>query len=391
MREEAKRADRHREVRTAARAWRRAGAIDQATLAAIEAAYPDDRARLGPVFRTLAFVFGVLALDAFFGVIALATHGRYEFGVACLFFAVALVAATEVLTGPLKRADSGIETATALLSVVWALVGMGVLLESTLDSERELLPLLLGAGALLAGAGSVRWGSPVLAAVASASIFLLLGQSPGGRALWVLVALLAVPLLIRGGESAAFPPSHRRSLQVGLVLAITALYLATNLVSWDRHWLESLAVPGASPAPGPALRPLAVVLTALVPLLVLAFAVATCRVLLVDVGVLLGVASLVTLRAYVHLVPVWAVLAGSGAAALVAVLGLRRWLASGAGGERGGFTAEPLFEDAGRRRSAEMVGALVTLGPQPAARPAEAPGMRPGGGQYGGGGATGEF
>ncbi len=391
MRREAALADRHREVRQAARAWRRAGSIDEATLAAIDAAYPDDRARLGPVFRTLAFVFGVLALDAFFGVIALASHGRHEFGAASLFFAVALVAATEVLIGPLKRADSGIETATALLSVVWALVGIGVLSDTTLDSERDVLSLVLATGVLLATAGSVRWGSPLLAAMATVSGFLLLAQAPGGRLLWMAVALAAFPLLVSGGEKAALAPSHRRSLQSALVLAIAALYVAVNLVSWDGHWLESLAVAGHRPSPAPALRPLAMLATALVPLAVLAFGVVTRRVLLIDVGILLGVASLVTVRAYLHLLPVWAVLAGCGAAALLAVLALRRWLASGPSGERFGYTAEPLFEDAGRRRSAEIVGALVTFGPAPAARPAEATGLKPGGGQYGGGGASSEF
>ena len=46
-------------MRQAAAGWLRAGAIDAATRDKIVAAYPDDRSRLGPVFRVLVFGFTI--------------------------------------------------------------------------------------------------------------------------------------------------------------------------------------------------------------------------------------------------------------------------------------------------------------------------------------------
>ena len=107
-----------------------------------------------------------------------------------------------------------------------------------------------------------------------------------------------------------------------------------------------------------------------------------------NLGIVLGVASLVTLRFYVHVAPVWVVLVASGAAALLATLAVRRLLASGPGGERDGFTAEPLFEDRARRHATEIVGTMAAFAPRATAVPADgrpdAGRLEPGGGRYGG-------
>ncbi len=391
MRRDAALADRSHEVRTAARGWRQAGAIDDVTLRAIETAYPDDRSRLGPAFRTVAFVFGLLALNAFFGVIGLLTSGSFGFGAACLVFAVLLLTATEILVGPLKRADSGIESATALLSVIYALVAFGLLLEKALGSERALVTVLLAVGAVLAALASARWGSPGLALLAGAFGFLFLARLPGGRLLWMLAASLAVPLLLSASESRVLPPSQRRALRWVLVLGLCAFYLAVHVGSLDFRWLEWLADSGEDRGAAAAWpRPLSILATALTPVAILASAIVTRRGYLVDLGILLAVASLATLRFYVHVAPLWLVLIGAGVAALLITLTVRRLLASGRDGERCGFTAEPLFADPRRRHAVEVVGAMATLAPAaPAAR--EEGGLTPGGGRYGGGGATSDF
>jgi hypothetical protein len=378
----------------AARGWRRAGAIDDATLASIEAAYPDDRGRLGPMFRAVAFVLGLLALNAFFGVIGMASSSSGGFGAACLVFSLLLVVATEILVGPFKRADSGIESATALLSVVYALVAIGFLLEKALPETQ--IGALLAAAAILGVLGSARWGSPLLALVAGSCALVFLARLPSGRLLWMLAAAVAAPLCLRASESFALPPVHRRSFQLGLVLALGAFYLAVHLGSWDHRWLEWLAEfrdDGVASATG--VRPLSILATALVPVAVLAFGVATRRAYLMSLGIVLGVASLVTLRFYVHVAPVWVVLVASGAAALLVTLAVRRLLASGPGGERAGLTAEPLFEDPARRHATEVVGTIATFAPGATSVPAEgrseAGPLEPGGGRYGGGGATSDF
>jgi hypothetical protein len=78
--------------------------------------------------------------------------------------------------------------------------------------------------------------------------------------------------------------------------------------------------------------------------------------------------------------------------ALIAVaLALRRTLDSAPGRERLGFTAAPLFEDpAGRERLAAVVTLAAGARLQPQAS-TETGRLRPGGGGYGGGGATGEY
>jgi hypothetical protein len=395
VRTEAALADRRHEVRLAARGWRRAGAVDDATLASIESAYPDDRSRLGPAFRAVAFVLGLLALNAFFGVIAIASGSSGGFGAACLVFSLLLIAATETLVGPLRRADSGLETATALLSVVYAVVALGFLLAKSLP-ESALIGVLLAAAAVLGALGSARWGSPLLAFVAGVCAFVFLARLPSGRLLWLLAAAVAVPLLLRASESAGLPPAHRSSCRLGVVMALCASYVAVHLGSLDFGWLEWLAEFRDKGIAGAAwVRPLSILATALVPVAVLGFGVATRRVYLVSLGILLGVASLVTLRFYVHVAPAWMVLVASGAAALGVTLGVRRLLAAGPGAERGGFTAEPLFGDPKRRHAAEVVGTVAAFAPPAAAVPGggtSRPGpLEPGGGAFGGGGATSDF
>jgi hypothetical protein len=111
---------------------------------------------------------------------------------------------------------------------------------------------------------------------------------------------------------------------------------------------------------------------------------------LLIVGAGSAIASLVTLRWYVHLAPLWVVLTASGVALVGLVLGVRHWLDAGPGKERGGFTAEPLFEDLARQRILEMAAAVVLSSPE-ARNLHEEPKFEGHGGQFGGGGSNAEF
>jgi hypothetical protein len=84
------------------------------------------------------------------------------------------------------------------------------------------------------------------------------------------------------------------------------------------------------------------------------------------------------------------ILTASGAALVGLVLGLRSWLDAGPGKERGGFTAEPLFEDLARQRILE-IGAAVVLSSPEARNLHEEPKFEGHGGQFGGGGSSAEF
>ena len=125
------------------------------------------------------------------------------------------------------------------------------------------------------------------------------------------------------------------------------------------------------------------------PVLTVGWGIAARRRLLIDLGLVGLLASLVTLRFYVHLAPLWVVLLLGGSLALGLALVLRRFLDSGPQHERHGFTAEPLFADPEGRSALEVAASVVSL--TPAARPMGKPGFEGGGGTFGGGGASGKF
>ena len=56
MKPDAALADRRQSVRGAGREWLRAGWINESVFQSIVKMYPDDRVRVGPVFRILFFV-----------------------------------------------------------------------------------------------------------------------------------------------------------------------------------------------------------------------------------------------------------------------------------------------------------------------------------------------
>jgi hypothetical protein len=386
-------ADRARAVRLAARAWQRAGAIDEATRRAIDERYPDDRQRLGPIFRVLVFFFAFISTNMLLGLFAACASGGTEavLGTSLLMFGAVLVGVTEVLLGPLRRADSGVEAATALMGVGYLAGGCTWVLSSGAHFRHEFEIFLL-ACVVLATAGAVRWGFAFLAGIATIALFLSLGQMPGGRITWIVLSLALIVPALSLSRSAALTPSHRRCSAVIAALALLALYGAVHIGSWDSRWLEELADASGRYDWPPWLRLFPILATALLPVILIAIGLLRRQVLLINVGLLLGAASAVTLRFYVHVAPVWIVLIGSGAAALGAALAVRRFLASGPRGERGGFTAEPLFEDAMRRHAAELVATIAALAP--GARPAaasESSELRPGGGRFGGGGAGGDY
>lgn len=396
MRAEAAEADRRLEVRRAARGWQRAGAIDEATRKAIDAAHPDDRSRLGPVFRVLVFGFSVIAVNALLGLFFLMMgRGLEKAGwFLLLIFGLFLVAATEYQIGPLKRSQGGTEAATAFLGVCYLMGGLAWLVFEGSHGSNAPIDILLILLAAVLGAAAYRWGYWIFAAAAAVCLFNLMARTGFGRVLWVVVPLGLAPVLLAAGDSGRLAPAHRRCAQAIAVVSLVCLYLSVHLSSWDAGLVEDLAggrhlseVHEASP-----LRSLFAVATALVPIVILGWGIAVRGRLLLNLGLVGLLASIVTLRLYVHIAPLWVALLIGGGAALGLALALRRALDSGPGHERHGFTAELLFADPERRSALEVAVGVVSL--SPAARPLDhpvQPGFQGGGGRSGGGGATGEF
>jgi len=393
------RADRAAAVRRAARSWRRAGVIDDAALAAVEARHPDDRVRVGPVFRVLLFLFTLLAGIAGFGLVSvLASSAFPRSGEPGLLAALSVLAGgafaalTETQTGNLRRRQGGTEAATSFLAVGFlsGAVAWWVLRPPTLD-VLHLFAGLCAVSAVLAAA-AWRWGYPLYAGAATAALLPALAGLPLGRLWWIVLPLAAAPFLLKLAAAPRLPPAHRGSWTAVLLVSLAALYAAVHIGSWEEQIIEEIgSLHFVTPAPrGDALWWLSVAATALVPVVLLAFGIHGRRYPLLLLGAGTAVASLVTLRWYVHVAPLWVILTLSGAVLAAAVLLLRRYLESGPGGERHGFTAASLFQDLARQRLLEAGAAIATF--TPAARTLhDEPGFQGGGGQFGGGGASGEF
>jgi hypothetical protein len=372
-------AQRRLEVRQAASGWRRAGAIDEATHTAIDAQFPDDRGRLGRVFRILAFIFSGIAVLGAFGLLLL---GSAPTAPAAFFFGLVLWGLTELQVGPLRRSQGGIEAATGALSIVFLVCGL------ILSRHQDSTVLALSAATLLLACAAWRWEGSFWAGAGVFCFFGLLAQNSSPRLAWLAAGLLLVVPFARGCNAARLAPAHRRACQAALFVSILALYLSVNLASWDKRFIEGFYDAWPRPEPAMGLRPLAIVGTALVTIGLLAWGLIARRRLLLNLGLLGALASLATLRSYVSLGPPSLALIAGGAGAIGIALAVRRFLDSAPGQERGGFTAEPLFED--RSRWAEIA-ASAALSAKPRASTPEGAGFEGGGGSSGGGGASDSF
>jgi MFS family permease len=370
-------------VRRAAREWLGADLVDAAAVASFDAAYPDDRRRLGPVLRALVFVFSLLGIGAGYALMLLVSDVRSQGpGWFAFVYGLLLGISAEVLTARYRLDDAGIESAAALAGGAFLLIGVGWFGGEVLWLSRDWqVRTLLLAGVIICGLIAWRWGLLVAALLSVVLSGGWLVQFSAARLSWVLAALVIVPVGLRASESRALCPSHRRAWAAIVGLELVALYVALHLGSWDAGLLERGRPPVLVP------RGWFIVTTTVLPVAITAYGVATRRRLVFDVGLLLGVASLVTLRQYVHIAPLWAILMGSGALLLGAALGLRRWLDRGRDRERGGYTAESWSAQASRW--AEMAPTVALATPSDV-HPEEARFVGKGG-SAGGAGASGEY
>jgi hypothetical protein len=383
-------ASRGAEVRAAARGWRASGAIDDATLARIEAAYPEDRHRMAMAWKILVFVIVTIAANALF--FAIATMIRDESGPEpWLVFAAVLAAATEMLLHRSRIGENGSAAATSFWAALYATVGVGLGLDHGGGGWEGALTAALLAAAVAFAAAGWRWGYAAEVAIGALAFFLFLARLPGGRWWWILAGLAVAAVAWPGRTRRSLPPPMRGAASAVVVVAMAAIYAAVNRYSVDQHAVETMARGGSfstAPASG-VFAALSTLATAVLPLALICWGLRRRQTLALDLGIVSAAISLVTLRYYVHLAPLWALLTAAGVVLVVGSLRTGRWLREGPEGERGGFTARPLTE---RRPGLETAAIAVAFAPE--ARPAPAPepgGFTPGGGRYGGGGATGEF
>jgi hypothetical protein len=384
--------ERAAEVREAAQGWRRVGAIEPATEQAIREAFPDPCITPSAVWRVLTAGMVTAVFLCTFGALLLAFRtDQLGLRVLMLLFAGASLAATEVLEVSPQSARRGAAGATAFWGILFLLAGFSLFLLDTMRVQYDdAIEVVLIASLLAWAVGSWRWGNPIFSALSAISFFLFLGRFPYGRVLWGLIGVALASLAARRLDEASWAPSHRRAAAIVVVAGILAAYAAVNVYSFDAHLLEDLGRSGAARVtPSPSLVVLSVLATAVVPLVVLAWGVRSRRTFVLDTGVVLLALSLVTLRHYVHLAPLWVILTLSGAALVVLALAVERALQRAPRREIAGVTADPLFADE-RQQRAFQIAPVVAAFTAPAVAPEEK-GFAGGGGRFGGGGAEEKF
>jgi hypothetical protein len=392
MRPESVAWERAAEVREAAQGWRRVGAIDEPTEQAIRKAYPDPCLTPSAVWRALTACMVTAIMLCTFGAFSVGTGTNSAvLEILCFLFAGASLVATELLEASPRGARRGAAGATSFWGILFLLAGFSLfLLETTRVRYDNAADMVLIVSSLAWAVGSWRWGSPIFAALSTTSLFLFLGRLPHGRVLWALIGAALAGLAARRLDEVSWAPSHRRGAAILVVAGILAAYAAVNVYSFDGHLLEDLGRFGAARvAPSPSLFALSALATAVVPLAVMIWGVGSRRTFVLDTGVVLLALSLVTLRHYAHLAPLWVVLTLAGAALVVLALVVERMLRGAVGGEIVGFTADPLFADERRQQALQIV-PVVAAFTAPAAVPEEK-GFAGGGGRFGGGGAEEKF
>ena len=393
MRPEAIGWERAAEVHAAARGWRRAGAIDEATQERIREAFPDPRVTPGAVWRVLT---GGMVAAIVLCTFAAAALGLWRSSTAIqillLLWGVACLVATDVLEASPRSARRGAAGATSVLGVGFFLLGLGlVLVESMRLPGDDAIDVLLVAAVLTCGLAAWRWGSPLFAGLGGGALFCSLARLPHGRILWLMVGAALTGLTAWRFDEVRLAPSHRIGAAVLTVVGIGAVYAAANVYSLDEGSLEHLAriAPSREDLPRGA-RLAAAAATALLPLAVLAWGLRSRRILLLDTGIVLLALSLVTVRHYVHVAPLWVVLILAGALLVVLALAVERALRRARSGEIAGFTADPLFSDERRQQVLQIVPVVTAFNPE-ARAPAPDPGFAGEGGRFGGGGAQEKF
>lgn len=377
--------DRNRSVHRAAAAWFEAGIIDAATRRAVVDRFPDNRVRLNPAIRAVLFAFTFVAGCAAWGFLSLAL----SFPIACIPLAVACVVATEFAISEKRLSQGGVEEATAALAIVVLTVWLGwMVLES--DSGTHGVRVVLLVLAACAGAAAWRWAMPFWSAVAASAVPLTVLEGGGDRSVVVVVCAIGAVLLYRGWREESLAPRQRMVFASAFVMAIGGLYLAVNLISVQERWMEKAVLLSSDARPSAGFAILAAVLTVVLPALLLVLGVWQRDKLFLGLGTLALGASIATVVELSELVSAWLALVAAGAATLFGALGLRRWLASGPGGERFGFTDRRRFSGGDRERVLEIAAVLASLTPKPPAGDAGS-GLHAGGGKFGGGGASDRF
>jgi hypothetical protein len=301
------RAERDAEVRQAARAWRQAGAIGEQELANIESLFPAAWPSPSPLWNILAFVFVTFAVVGLFAALLMTWH--HSAAAIAFLLAVPLAIAADRLRPSASSALAASGAAAGFWAVVCLLIGTA----DISSSSAHALTIVLLAGTAVWALAAWRWGYFAFAVFSCAFLFLFLARLAPGRMLWAVLGAALAAACVPGLDRPALAPSHRRCAAGVLAVSLAAVYTALNLYSLDHRVVEYVAE-GSRPADSSGTaRAVAAAATTALPVLVLAWGIRSRRTLLLDLGIVFAALSFATLRFYLHLGPLWAVLGAAGA------------------------------------------------------------------------------
>ncbi len=390
MRRDAADAERGEAVRAAAQDWLRAGWIDDEAFRAIEQIFPDDRVRARLAFRILFFVMTLGGITSLACIVYLQLRSASAAGTFALLAGAGCAATTHYLLYDRKRRQGGIEAAFSFAAVANLILGAAILLYETHwfpDQDAILLVWIIVCA--ISSCAAWLWGYWPYAALSALSLFSAIVALRGGRLIWIFLVAALYPGIVVAWESAELPPSLRKSAAAFLAVCILTLYAAENVYLSDQK-ISHFTTGGGGWSEWFHPRWLSIGLTATIPPAILLTGVIKRRRLFLNMGLLLVILSLITLRMYVHLAAPWVVLTGAGFLVFAFAAWLRSLLESGSRRERAGFTADPLSTDPGRKSAFEIAVTVSAMTPGQQAV-TEKPSYRGGGGEFGGGGASGDF
>lgn len=345
------------------REWARSGLLDTPQADRLAGDLKTDLQQTNLFLRIVLFAFGLLIAGAsvLLTIELLDIDGRTPHAVLFIVFAVACFGLADGLARRLYH--FGIEESLAVSAVVLTGLGGAVL------ASNELFAGLLSAAA--AALVVYRRFGYLYAAVASmtflAASSFQIGQSNVVERMVVVLMLLPIFMMIRNTTIAG--------------LAWAGIYAAINLPAFE---------PDAANMFASSFYLATYALTWLLPAIGLYIGLKRKDRIMLDVTLLMAIATLVTNKMYLGLerqtwepILLGVLLAGT---ALV----FRRWLANGVDNHRYGFTASRFLSS--EKRALAFVGTVTgALQPDiPAPSPSAAE-FKPGGGRSGGGGASGDF
>jgi hypothetical protein len=382
--------DQERDIRTArlVHDWTRSRLLAEPQRDQILPELQVDLRRTNKFLRATLFVFGLLILQSVAGVLAVSVGVSNEMvaGVLCAIVAAGSFWIANLLVSNYKLYRFGIEEAAAIASVILSGAAAMLMLAEITDWNND-IPILAGliVAALVSSTLFVRFGfvyGAIIAMVLLVSAAFIPGESDlahrvAGASMLTVFFALARSARQRHGHD--FPGDNYAIIEAA---AWIGLYLVINLKisSWlssaeDRtafYWV-TYAITWLMPAAG------------------LWIAIHDRHRMLLDVNIVMAVVTLMTNKAYLGTPRQPYDPVAFGLLLIAVVVGVRRWLASGVDGARGGYIAERLLESEKERLG--VVGTFSVVHQGSVAEPARAPEPPAlgGGGRSGGAGATGSF